>query len=167
MSFISLFTKKPLTLKEGGVWHRRVVWNKYIIFLLRCCGGNLSKGMVVTLRCIMVNKRGSVLVVFGTGTLLGIASTEYRIKYSVWTGDVKPPVTTVKWLEAGCALGMLKGNYVTTVNTFHWFQTRDCEASENNEDTQQTISLLKSELRKIFTLLTTGMTDIWETWLSI
>lgn len=167
MSFISLFNKESLTVKESGAWHRRVVWNKYIILLLRCCGGNLSKGTVMMLTCIIVNKKGSVLIVFGTGTLLAIASTEYRIIHSVWIDDVKPQVTAVKWLEAGCGLGMLKGNYVTTVNTFHWFHTRDCEASENNEDTQQTIPLLKSELRKIFTLLTTGMTDIWKTWLNI
>lgn len=164
MSFFFLFSKASLILKEDGVWHPWVIWNKYIVFLLRCCGGNLSKGMVMMLTCTMVNKKG---IVFGTGTLLGVASTEYRIIYSMWIGDVKPQVTTVKWLEAGYGLGMLKGNYVTTVNTFHWLQTRDCEVSENNEDTQQTISLLKSEQRHIFTRLTTGMTGIWKTWLNI
>lgn len=120
MSFFSLFSKASLTLKEDGVWHHWVIGNKCIVFLLRCCGGNLSKGMVMMLTCIMVNKKG---IVFGTGTLLGVASTEYRIIYSMWISDVKPQVTTVKWLEAGCGLGMLKGNYVTTVNTFHWLQT--------------------------------------------
>lgn len=35
--------------------------------------------MVILLTRIMVNKKGSMLIVFGTGTLLGIAFIEYRI----------------------------------------------------------------------------------------
>lgn len=35
------------------------------------------------LTCIMINKKGSMLIVFGTGTLLGVAFTEHRIIYSV------------------------------------------------------------------------------------
>lgn len=35
--------------------------------------------MVMFLTHILVNKKGSMLIVFGTGTLLGIAFIEYRI----------------------------------------------------------------------------------------
>lgn len=55
----------------------QVIWNKYIFFLFRCRGGNLSEGMVTMLKCVMVDKKGRVLIVFSTGTWLSIALNEY------------------------------------------------------------------------------------------
>ena len=142
MSLISLLSKKALTPKAGGAWHLQAIRNKHII----CRGRDLSKGTITVLKCIMVKKKGSVLIVSGTGTLPCIALSEYRRTYCLY---VKPQVTTMKWLEAGYGLGMLKGNYVTIVNKHHQWQKWDRMASQNNEDAQQTVSLLKSELHKI------------------
>lgn len=38
-----IWSRKSWALKEGGARHPEVIWNKYIIFLFRCPGGNLSE----------------------------------------------------------------------------------------------------------------------------